>query len=306
MVEMQQFASDVFRIAPKVAEALAAGRPVVALESTVISHGLRYPMNFDIALKCEAAIREEGALPATVGIIDGQIIVGLERHEIEILATAKGIRKVSRRDFGIALARKEHGATTVAGTMIAASRAGIRVFATGGIGGVHRGSEGDISADLPELAQTPVAVVCAGAKSILDLPRTLEWLETAGVPVLGYQTETFPAFYALSSGLPVDLCVATPEEAAAVIAAKWGLGLNGAVLVTVPPPEALALPQAEMEAAIAQALAAAARDGVRGKAVTPYLLAKISDITQGRSVAVNLALLEQNARVAARIAAALG
>lgn len=306
MPETQLIPAELLRVSPKVADALASGRPVVALESTVISHGLRYPLNFDIAMRCEAAIREEGATPATIGIIDGQIVVGLERHEIEILATAKGVRKVSRRDFGIAVARKENGATTVAGTMIVAHQVGIRLFATGGIGGVHRGHDGDISADMPELAQTPVAVVCAGAKSILDLPRTLEWLETAGVPVLGYRTETFPAFYALSSGLPVDICVETPEEAAAIIAAKWALGLNGGVLIGVPPPAEAALPQAEMEQAIDQALANAARDGIRGKAVTPYLLAQVSTITEGRSVAVNLALLEQNARVAARIALALG
>lgn len=303
---MEPIPPEMIRIGPQVGEALRAGKPVVALESTVISHGLRYPMNFDIALKCEAAIREEGATPATVGIIDGQVVIGLERSEIEVLATAKGVRKVSRRDFGIAIARKETGATTVAGTAIAAHMAGIKVFSTGGIGGVHRGNDGDISADLPELAQTPVAVVCAGAKSILDLPRTLEWLETAGVPVLGYQTDTFPAFYALSSGLPLDLCVQTTGEAAAVIAAKWALGLTGGVLITVPPPASLALPQAEMEQAITQALANAARDGIKGKAVTPYLLAQVSTITEGRSMAVNLALLEQNARIAAQIALALG
>lgn len=293
---------EMLRISPRVLDALAADRPVVALESTVISHGLRYPLNFDIAQKCEAAIREEGAQPATIGIINGQVVVGLERHEIELLATAKGVRKVSRRDFGIAIARKENGATTVAGTMIVARYAGIRVFATGGIGGVHRGHDGDISADMPELAQTPVAVVCAGAKAILDLPRTLEWLETAGVPVLGYNTETFPAFYAVSSGLPVDLCVETPAEAAAVINARWAFGTTGGVLIGVPPPADVALPQAEMEQAIEKALASAAEHGIKGKAVTPYLLAEVSTLTEGRSVAVNLALLEQNARVAARIA----
>jgi pseudouridine-5'-phosphate glycosidase len=298
--------SHSFRINPEVAGAIQARQPVVALESTVISHGLPYPHNLETAARCEAAIREEGATPATVGLIGGQIVVGLDRKELETLATAGGVRKVSRRDFGIALARQENGATTVAATMIACDMAGIRVFTTGGIGGVHRGDTGDISADLPELAQTPVAVVCAGAKSILDLPRTLEWLETAGVPVLGYQTETFPAFYATSSGLPVDACVETPEEAARVISAHWALGLRQGILITVPPPADLALPQAEMEAAIHQALSDAARDKITGKAVTPYLLARVSAITEGRSLSVNLALLEQNARVAARIAAALG
>jgi pseudouridine-5'-phosphate glycosidase len=296
---------NMLRINPEVAQAVQSHKPVVALESTVISHGLPYPLNLNSALQCQAAIREEGAVPATIGIISGEIVVGLEDKEIEVLATAGGVRKVSRRDFGIALARREHGATTVAGTMIAAEMAGIQILATGGIGGVHRGDTGDISADLPELAQTSVAVVCAGAKSILDLPRTLEWLETAGVPVLGYQTNTFPAFYATSSGLPVDVRVETPEEAAQMISAKWALGLAGGVLITVPPPPDLALTQTEMETAIAQALQDAQRDKIVGKAVTPYLLARVSEITHGRSLSVNLALLEQNARLAARIAAAL-
>lgn len=292
-------------IAPEVAEALHAGRPVVALESTVIAHGLPRPTNLEVARRCEAAIREEGAVPATVGIISGEVVVGLNDDQIRTLALAEGVRKVSRRDFGIAIARREHGATTVSGTMIAAHLAGIRVFATGGIGGVHRGDADDVSADLPELASTPVAVVCAGAKSILDLPRTLEYLETAGVPVLGYQTDTFPAFYAVSSGLPVDARVETPEEAAAMISARWALGLEGGVLVAVPPPADLALPSDEMEAAIAEALRAAEEAGVRGKALTPFLLARVGEATAGRSLTVNIALLEQNARVAAHLAEAL-
>lgn len=292
-------------IAPEVAEALHAGRPVVALESTVIAHGLPRPTNLEVARRCEAVIREEGAVPATVGIISGEVVVGLNDDQIRTLALAEGVRKVSRRDFGIAIARREHGATTVSGTMIAAHLAGIRVFATGGIGGVHRGDADDVSADLPELASTPVAVVCAGAKSILDLPRTLEYLETAGVPVLGYQTDTFPAFYAVSSGLPVDARVETPEEAAAMISARWALGLEGGVLVAVPPPADLALPSDEMEAAIAEALRAAEEAGVRGKALTPFLLARVGEATAGRSLTVNIALLEQNARVAAHLAEAL-
>ncbi len=292
-------------IAPEVAEALNSGRPVVALESTVIAHGLPRPTNLEVARRCEAAVREEGAVPATVGIISGELIIGLNDDQMRTLALAEGVRKVSRRDFGIAIARREHGATTVAGTMIAAHLAGIRVFATGGIGGVHRGDADDVSADLPELASTPVAVVCAGAKSILDLPRTLEYLETAGVPVLGYQTDTFPAFYAVSSGLPVDARVETPEEAAAMISARWALGLEGGVLIAVPPPADLALPSDEMEAAIAEALHAAEEAGVRGKALTPFLLARVGETTAGRSLAVNIALLEQNARVAARLAEAL-
>jgi len=306
MSEPQPVPNKLIRIAPEVAAALADGKPVVALESTVISHGLPYPQNVEIAARCEAAIRQEGVIPATVGIVAGQVVAGLSRDEIETLATAKGVRKVSRRDFGIAIARKEHGATTVAGTMIVAHQVGIRLFSTGGIGGVHRGQDGDISADLPELSQTPVAVVCAGAKAILDLPRTLEWLETAGVPVLGYRTETFPAFYAASSGLPVDVCIDTPEEAAAIIRARWAFDLTGGVLIGVPLPESVAMPREELEQAIEQALASASRDGIKGKAVTPYLLAEVSKITEGRSITANLALLEQNARVAARIAAAMG
>lgn len=292
-------------IAPHIREALENNQPVVALESTVISHGLPRPKNLELARRAEAVIREEGAVPATVGIVAGQIIVGLDDAHLVTLAHSDSVRKVSRRDFGIVVARKEHGATTVAGTMIAAHWAGIRVFATGGIGGVHRGDAGDVSADLPELAQTPVAVICAGAKSILDLPRTVEWLETHGVPVMGYQTETFPAFYATSSGLPVDVCVSTPKEAASIIDAKWALGLGGGALVTVPPPADLALPQSEMEQAVETALQAADAANITGKAITPFLLSRVSEITEGRSLAVNIALLEQNARIAARIAAAL-
>lgn len=297
--------SDFLRVAPHVRSALEARQPVVALESTVISHGLPRPKNLEAARQVEAAIREEGAVPATIGIIEGVIVVGLDSSELELLAYSDSVRKVSRRDFGIAAARKEHGATTVAGTMIAADMAGIRVFATGGIGGVHRGDANDVSADLPELARTPVGVVCAGAKSILDLPRTIEWLETSGVPVIGYQTDTFPAFYAMSSGLPVDVCVQTPDEAAAILRAKWLLGLEGGALITVPPPTELALPGEEMETAIDQALRDANGAGITGKAMTPFLLSRISEITAGRSLAVNIALLEQNARVAARIATAL-
>lgn len=296
---------DLFQVSEEVKAALNAGNPVVALESTVISHGLPRPKNLETAQLAEAAIREEGAIPATVGIIAGVITVGLGLEELETLATAKGVRKVSRRDFGIVAARKEHGATTVAATMIAAHMAGIQVFATGGIGGVHRGDALDISADLPELARTPVAVVCAGAKSILDLPRTLEWLETAGVPVIGYRTDSFPAFYATSSGLPVDVCVDSPEEAAAIVRAKWALHLDGGALITVPPPAHMALRSDEMEEAIEQALHAADEGHITGKALTPFLLERVNELTAGRSLAVNVALLEQNARIAARVAIAL-
>ncbi len=297
--------SDYLYVAPEVRTALQSGKPVVALESTVISHGLPRPANLETARRCESAIREEGAVPATVGIIKGKIVVGLNDVELETLALSEGVRKVSRRDFAIAVVREEYGATTVAGTMIAAHMAGIRLFATGGIGGVHRGDAGDISADLPELAHTPVAVVCAGAKSILDLPRTLEWLETAGVPVIGYQTDTFPAFYSVSSGLPVDARVDTPAEAASILHLQWSLGFESGVLLAVPPPEALALPAHEMESVIEQALLAAEREGIRGKAITPFVLARVSELTAGRSLAVNTALLEKNARVAAQIAVEL-
>lgn len=297
--------SDALRLSQEVDNALRTGRPIVALESTVISHGLPRPRNLETAQLCEAAIREEGVIPATVGIIDGVITVGLNAGQLEILALTDGVRKVSRRDFGIAVARKEHGATTVAGTMIVAQMAGIDVFATGGIGGVHRGDAGDVSADMPELGRTSVAVVCAGAKSILDLPRTLEYLETAGVPVLGWQTEIFPAFYATSSGLPVDSRVESPGDAAAIIRSKWDLGLDGGVLITVPPPVDLALPDDELEAAIEQALEAADKAGITGKEITPFLLSRVSDLTAGRSLEVNVALLEQNARIAAQIAVAL-
>jgi pseudouridine-5'-phosphate glycosidase len=296
---------DLLQIAPEVETALQNNQAVVALESTVISHGLPYPENLNLAHRCEAAIRAQGAIPATIGIINGHLIVGLESDDLEILATAKEVRKVSRRDFGIAIARKEHGATTVAGTMIAARMAGIRLFATGGIGGVHRGDDMDISADLPELAQTSVAVVCAGAKSILDIPRTLEWLETAGVPVIGYQTDAFPAFYASNSESQVDVRVDNPEEAAAIIDDKWSLGLKGGVLIAVQPPADLAMNSLEMEKAITQALKASHEQRVRGKAITPFLLSRISELTGGRSLEVNLALLEQNARIAAQIALAL-
>jgi pseudouridine-5'-phosphate glycosidase len=295
-----------FQIAPQVEAALRAGQPVVALESTVIAHGLPRPTNLESARRCEATIRAEGAVPATVGVIDGVVTVGLSNDQLERLALTDGVRKISRRDFGIAVARRELGATTVAATMIAARMAGIQVFATGGIGGVHRGTLGDVSADLPELARTSVAVVCSGAKAILDLPRTLEWLETAGVPVVGYGCETFPAFYAASSGLPVDVSVRAPAEAAAIIRAKWTLGLEGGVLIAVPPPANLALPPKDLDVAVQGALAAAREAGISGKALTPFLLARVGEYTAGRSVTVNVALLEQNARIGARIAAALG
>ena len=289
----------------RVKEVLRQRLPIVALESTVIAHGLPFPHNVETALSLEEIVREEGALPATIGIIGGVLRVGLSPEEIERLATGRNVRKVSRRDLPLVVARQEDGATTVAATMWIAHQAGIRVFATGGIGGVHRGQPFDVSADLPELAQTPVAVVCSGAKAILDLELTLEWLETHGVPVLGYGADEFPAFYSRSSGLPVDGRVDTPQEAAAVFRAQRALGLPAGLLITVPVPAEAELPAEVMEAAIAGALAAAEARGLRGKALTPFLLAEVSQRTGGASLRANLALLENNARVAAQIAVAL-
>jgi pseudouridine-5'-phosphate glycosidase len=294
-----------WEIRPEVQNALHANSPVVALESALISHGLSYPQNLKTAQALEQAVRENGALPATIAVIEGKIRVGLTEGELERLATQKEVRKVSRRDLPIAVAQGEDGATTVAATMWVAALAGIEVMATGGIGGVHRGQPFDVSADLPELAQTRVAVVCSGAKSILDLPLTLEWLETHGVPILGYQTDEFPAFYSRRSGLPVDARVDTPQEAARVIRTKWKLGLEGGVLVTVPVSEEAELPRALAEEAIAQALAAAQEQGIAGKALTPFLLGQIAQSTDGASVEANIALLRKNAAVAARIAGAL-
>jgi pseudouridine-5'-phosphate glycosidase len=292
------------------------GTPVVALESTVISHGLPYPENLRTALRLEEIVRSQGAVPATVGIIGGEIVVGLDQGQIEHLATAKGVRKVSRRDLPVVVARRLDGATTVATTAWAAHQAGVSVFATGGIGGVHRsglristGATGylyaDISADLPELAQTPVLVVCAGAKAILDLPATLEWLETHGVPVVGYGTDRFPAFYNRDSGLPVDVRADSPQEVAELYRAQRALGLPGGMLVTVPVPQDTELPRDLMEGAIAQALEEAQKDGIGGRELTPFLLARVSSLTGGSSLRANLALLENNVRVGAQIAVAL-
>ena len=294
-----------WEIRPEVQNALNANSPVVALESALISHGLSYPQNLETAQALELAVRENGALPATIAVIKGTIRVGLTEGDLERLATQKEVRKVSRRDLPIAVARCEDGATTVAATMYVAALAGIEVMATGGIGGVHRGQPADISADLPELAQTRVAVVCSGAKSILDLPLTLEWLETHGVPILGYSTDEFPAFYSRQSGLPVDARVDTPEEAARIIRAKWELGLGGGVLVAVPVPEEAELPRELAEKAIERALAAAEEQGITGKALTPFLLSRIAQLTEGASVEANIAFLRNNAAVAARIAGAL-
>jgi pseudouridine-5'-phosphate glycosidase len=299
--------SEWMNITPEVEAALRAGRPVVALESTLITHGLPRPVNLETAQSLEDEVRRHGAVPATIAILDGVIHVGLADHELERLATADDVVKVSRRDLPAVIAKKKSGATTVAATMICAERAGIRVFATGGIGGVHRGAAEtmDISADLQELARTRVAVVCAGAKAILDIGLTLEVLETLGVPVVGYQTDEFPAFYSRSSGHRLEHRVETPEEAARLIRIKEALGMGGGVLIANPVPERDALDAGEIEAAIEAALAEAQSQGIRGKDVTPFLLEHVRRITQGRSLAANVALLRHNAAVAAQIAAAL-
>jgi pseudouridine-5'-phosphate glycosidase len=292
-------------IKPEVAEALRTGRAVVALESTLISHGLPFPENLTTAREVEAAVREAGAIPATIAILGGKATVGLEASQLEHLASAPGVIKCSRRDLATVLARGLDGATTVAGTMIVAAMAGIRVFATGGIGGVHRGHPFDISADLAELERTAVTVVCAGPKSLLDLALTLEQLETRGVPVIGYGTDELPAFYSRSSGLPTDTRADTPEQVAAIIRSRRELGLSGGELVTVPVPAGDELPRAEAEAAIVQAAKLADEAHITGAAVTPFLLAKVAELTGGRSKKANVALLLNNARVAAQIAQAL-
>jgi pseudouridine-5'-phosphate glycosidase len=294
------------RVAPEVAAALAEGRPVVALESTVIAHGLPHPANVEVALAMETAVRSEGAVPATIAVIDGRIAIGLDGVAIERLGTASGVLKASRRDLAPALARGALAATTVAGTLACAALAGVRFFATGGIGGVHRGAERsfDISADLLELGHAPVVTVCAGAKAILDLPLTLEYLETHGVAVIGYQTDELPAFFARTSGLPLAHRADCPEEVAAIARAQWSSGLSGGLLVACPIPAEHALPAQLLEAAITEALQRAEAEGVRGPALTPYLLARLAVVTGGQSVAANRALLLNNATQAARFARA--
>jgi pseudouridine-5'-phosphate glycosidase len=299
---------DLIVLSPEVAQARLVGRPLVALESTVISHGMPWPDNLATAHMLEAAVRLEGAVPATIAVIDGKVRIGLQPGELERLARGdEPVQKLSRRDLAIRLCQGGLGATTVAATMVAAHAAGIQVFATGGIGGVHRGAQQsfDISADLSELSRTPVAVVCAGAKSILDLPLTLEVLETLGVPVLGYGTAAFPAFYSRDSGLKVDAQVDDPAGLAAICRTHWQLGLQSGVLVANPVPEELALDPAVAEAAIAQALQEAADRGIRGKDTTPFLLARVKALTGGESLKTNVALIENNARLAAQLALAL-
>ena len=298
----------------EVQEALKAGKPVVALESTIISHGMPYPQNVQTALRVEQTIRENGATPATIAIIGGKLKAGCTPEEIEYLGKkGQAVIKASRRDLPVLIARKEDGATTVTTTMIIAAMAGIRVFATGGIGGVHRGAQQtfDISADLEELAQTPVMVICAGAKSILDLGLTLaygltlEYLETKGVPVIGFGTEELPAFYTRHSGFKVDYRIDTPEELAAAFRAKIDCGLKGGMLVTNPIPEEFSMPKAVIDAAIEEALRQMDQAGIHGKQCTPFLLAKVKDLTGGDSLAANIQLVLNNARLAAKTAKAL-
>lgn len=294
-------------IAPEVRSAVEAGKPVVALESTILSHGMPYPENLTFAAEVERIIRAEGAIPATMAIIDGRMKVGLSAGELELMCKGENVAKVSRRDLPILLATGGTGATTVASTMILASLAGIPVFATGGIGGVHRGATTtmDISADLQELAHTPVAVVCAGAKMILDIGLTLEYLETMGVPVLGYNTDQFPAFYCRKSGFGVDYTAKSAAEIAKIARTKWDLGLAGGMLIGNPVPEEYALDFNEMSAVIDKALAAAEKDHVHGKNITPYLLAHIVEYTGGKSLATNIQLAYNNARLAAKVAVEL-
>ena len=294
-------------LSPEVREALGRGAPVVALESTIITHGMPYPENVSTARAVEEAVRSGGAVPATIVVLGGRIRVGLSADEIERLGQATGVLKLSRADLGYALAMKRDGSTTVAATMICARLAGIGVFATGGIGGVHRGMEVtlDVSADLDELGRTPVTVVCAGAKALLDLPRTLEYLETRGVPVVGYGTDRFPAFWSRDSGLPAPLRLDAPSEVAALVAAQRRLGLDGGVLVANPVPGGDEIPAGEIAGFIDTAVAEASRQGIGGKGVTPFILSRMLELTGGRSLRTNVALILNNARLAAEIAVAM-
>jgi len=296
-----------FSLLPAVAQALQQKRATVALESTVIAHGLPAPHNLETARACEAAVRASGAEPATIAIIAGQPIIGLTEEQLQAIAARDDVAKVNLSNLGASLAQERWGATTVASTLHFAQMAGIKVFATGGIGGVHRGAElsFDISADLNALSRYPVITVCAGAKAILDLPKTMEVLETLGVPVVGYQTDELPAFYSRSSGLKLDLRADTPQQVAAIAAKHWQLGFSTSVLVVVPLPAEEEVPADEIKDQIDQALAAAAQAGVIGKAVTPFLLSRIAARTEGRTLRANIALLKNNARLAGHIACAL-
>ncbi|HEY0725514.1 MAG TPA: pseudouridine-5'-phosphate glycosidase [Pyrinomonadaceae bacterium] len=297
---------DLLNIAPEVANALSEQRAVVALESTVIAHGLPRPQNLETANLLETVVRDSGATPATIAILDGKLSAGLNDDQIRLLADANDIRKISTRDIAIAVARGWNGATTVASTTWIAHRAGIKVFSTGGIGGVHRGSLPDVSADLPELARTPIIVVCSGAKIVLDLPATREWLETHGVTVVGYQCDELPAFYSRQSGLPIDVRADSPEDVARIFQAQRVLGLDSALLVTVPVPVKFEVPAEALQQVLATALEDAEWKGITGAALTPFLLSQMAERSGGKTLRANIALLENNARVAAAIARAVG
>jgi pseudouridine-5'-phosphate glycosidase len=294
-----------FDLNPEVQAGLAAKKPLVSLESTVIAHGLPRPQNLETARRLEQIVREAGSLPATIAILDGQLRVGLSDEQVRFIAENEEIKKVSIRDLPIAVAQKWNGATTVASTSWIAQRAGIRVFATGGIGGVHRGSHRDVSADLPALATTPIVVVCSGAKIVLDLAATREWLETYGITVVGYGCDELPAFYSRRSGLPVDVRVDSPEDVAKIFRAQQRLGIERALLVTVPVPEEFEVPAAELERALNAALQEAKSQHVAGRELTPFLLSRMAQMSEGATLRANIALLENNARVAAHIARAL-
>jgi len=294
-----------FKFNDEVADALENKKPIVALESTVIAHGLPYPKNFETALNLEKIVRQNGAVPATIAVFDGDFFVGLNQNQIERLATEKDIRKISRRDLPVAVGKRLNCATTVATTSFIAHRAGIKVFATGGIGGVHRGYSMDVSADLPELAATPITVVCSGAKIVLDLPATREWLETNGVCVLGFGCDELPAFYSSKSGLIVDQKVETAQEAAEIVMARDNLKMQSAILLTVPVPREFEIETAELENILSRSLRSAEEKNIHGKEITPFLLSQMSERSAGKTLSANVALLENNARIAALVAVEL-
>src|ERR1700752_215450 len=296
---------ELLNITPEVANALREQRAIVALESTVIAHGLPRPQNLETAQRLEAVVRGGGAVPATIAILGGKLSVGLNRDQIHLLANSDNIRKISTRDISIAVAKCWHGATTVASTVWVAHRAGIRVFATGGIGGVHRGSLPDISADLPELARTPIIVVCSGAKIVLDWPATREWLETYGVTVVGFQTDEMPAFYSRTSGLPVYVRAESPDDVARIFRTQQELKISSALLVCVPVPKEFEVPAEKLKPVLDDALAEADRNNIGGRELTPFLLSHMAQRSEGATLRANVALLENNARVAAEIAKAV-
>jgi len=296
---------DFYSLSPEVIQARRLNTPIVALETTVITHGLPYPENIKLALDMEQMVWSEGALPATIGLLRGKVIIGMKENQIRELANEKDVRKISSRDFGTALATGASGGTTVAGTLVAAHQVGLKVFATGGIGGVHRNAPFDISADIPELSRRPLMVVCSGAKSILDLSATTESLETIGVPVLGFQTDTFPAFFSRESEYQVSQRVDSIKGIVDIAQIHWQMGLSSAILVTVPPPEAFSMPFNEINFKIEQALQDAKAEGIRGQAVTPFLLSRVSELTEKSSLTTNLSLLLNNAKIAAQVAVEL-